>query len=122
MYSPLNLKSFEGTRPVLQPVRRLSHKEKDAVQRHVDGLLEAGILTPSRSPWQSPVVLVKKGNGELGVCADLSTLIMYIKLMRFALPLIPDILYWARGSQYFTSIDLKSACQQIPMAQQAKMF
>lgn len=40
--------------------------------------------------------------------------------MRFALPLTSDILDQARGCQYFASIDLKSAYQQIPIAPQGQ--
>lgn len=84
--------------------------------------MEAETLVSSRSPWQSLVVLVKNGNGELHVFADLRTLKMYLKPVRFALGLTPDILHRAQGSQYFASIDLKSAYKRSLSIQKAKIF
>jgi hypothetical protein len=34
--------------------------EKGIIDHHVDKLLQQGLISPSNSPWSSPVVLVKK--------------------------------------------------------------
>lgn len=33
-------------------------------------LLKLGCIEPSNSDWASPIVLVKKSNGELRMCID----------------------------------------------------
>ena len=49
--------------PVRQPPRRLPFHQREVVQQHVDKMLKNGIIEPSKGPWSSPVVLVKKKNG-----------------------------------------------------------
>lgn len=60
---PVRLELIEGTRLVWQPMQRLSQKEKDAVHKHVNGLMDAGGNSSFQKPVAKPVVLVKKGNG-----------------------------------------------------------
>ncbi|GAB5407614.1 MAG: hypothetical protein Aurels2KO_58450 [Aureliella sp.] len=49
--------------------RRLSPKERDAVQKKVTELLEAGLIQEDDSEWGSQCVLApKKGNDQLRMC------------------------------------------------------
>ena len=45
-------------------------KERDVVRSHVREMLAARVIEPSCSPWSSPIVLVKKKNGEVRFCID----------------------------------------------------
>lgn len=49
---------------------RAGRKEKEAIKQQVQDMLEKGIIRPSRSPWASPVVLVKKKDGTIRFCVD----------------------------------------------------
>ncbi|XP_068205369.1 uncharacterized protein [Palaemon carinicauda] len=55
-------------KPNAQPIRqapyRLSPQKAEAVRKEVCYMLENDLITPSSSPWSSPVVLVKKENGQ----------------------------------------------------------
>ncbi|XP_068215900.1 uncharacterized protein [Palaemon carinicauda] len=55
-------------KPNAQPIRqapyRLSPQKAEAVRKEVSYMLENDLITPSSSPWSSPVVLVKKENGQ----------------------------------------------------------
>lgn len=50
--------------PFYSHPRRLSHSEKSKVNTMIDEMLEQGILKHSESPYASPIVLVKKKNGQ----------------------------------------------------------
>jgi hypothetical protein len=40
------------------------------VQEEIKTMLELGIIEPSKSPWASPIVAVKKKDGSLWLCID----------------------------------------------------
>ena len=44
---------------------RVRHKERGAICRQVDGILQAGIIEPYPSSWSSPVVTVQKESNIL---------------------------------------------------------
>ena len=46
--------------PVRQQPRRMSTKQKQEVGKLVDDMLDDGVITTSKSPWFSFIVLVKK--------------------------------------------------------------
>ncbi|XP_070384476.1 uncharacterized protein [Dermacentor albipictus] len=55
-------------RPIWQNPYCVAPKECEAIQTQVKTMLENGAIRPSKSPWASPVVLVKKKDGSLRFC------------------------------------------------------
>jgi len=47
-------------RPIKHPPRRMGPEARIAADELVQGLLEKGFISPSKSPWASPIVMVKK--------------------------------------------------------------
>lgn len=56
--------------PVCYRPYRLSYYERELVRKIVDDLLKNDIIEPSTSPYASPILLVKKKNGEMLMCVD----------------------------------------------------
>lgn len=54
--------------PRQQRAYRTSPEKREAIDLKVEALLADGVIEESCSPWASPVVLVKKKNGEWRFC------------------------------------------------------
>ncbi len=57
-------------RQVKQRCRRLPRKKEAFVETEVNRLLEEKMVEEADGPWASPIVLVKKGDGEDRMCID----------------------------------------------------
>lgn len=60
----------ETARPIRQNPYRVAPKEREAIQEQVKKMLDDDVIQPSKSPWASPVVMVKKKDGSLRFCVD----------------------------------------------------
>lgn len=102
-----------------QPVKQRHHNMSPYMLNHLhkelDNMLELGVVRPSSSPWASPVLLVKKNNGEMRFCFDGRKLNSLTKRDAYPLPRVDNILSKLTGARYLSSIDLKCAYWQIPL-------
>ena len=76
-------------------------------------MLEQGAIQESSSSWTSPVVLVKKKNGETRFCVDYRKLNRITRKNCHPLPRIDNLLDFFQGSTCFTTLDLASGYWQI---------
>ena len=83
---------------------------------------EEGIVEPSTSMWQSPVVMVKKKSGDLRFAVDYRKLNQVTKQISFPLPRLENIfdkLGQANASR-FSTLDLASGFWQVPLDPETK--
>lgn len=102
--------------------RRLSFFEKGCLQKMLDDMLTKGIIQRSSSEYSSPIVLVKKKNGDFRMCVDYRELNKYVVKDRYPLPLIDDNLDLLRGKKYFTCLDLKDGFHHVYVADESIKF
>lgn len=100
--------------------RRIPPNMIDEVRQHLEQLLSCGIIRPSKSPYASPVVLVRKKNGKLRMCVDYRTLNNKTVKDSYALPRIEEVLDCLNGAKYFSTIDMKSGYHQIELEEEHK--
>lgn len=103
--------------PIYERPRRLAPKEKEQVNKHIDEWLRANIARPSTSEYASPVVLVKKKDGNTRLCVDYRKLNKKIVKDRYPLPLIDDQVDQLQGSIFFSVLDLKDGFFHVPISE-----
>ena len=61
-------------RPFRERSRRLPPADLEDVRQHLQGLQRNGIISESRSPYASPIAVVRKKSGKVRMCVDYRTL------------------------------------------------
>ena len=83
-------------------------------------MLDNGIIRPSSSPWNSPIILVKKKDNSTRFVCDFRGLNDVTKKDAYPLPHIRDVLDKMQGSQYWTALDAASAYWSMPLEEADK--
>lgn len=102
-------------KPFRERSRRLPPADLEALRQHLSDLKEAGVITESRSPYASPIVVVRKKNGKIRMCVDYRTLNRRTIPDQYTVPKIEDALACLNGSKWFSVLDLRSGYYQVPM-------
>jgi hypothetical protein len=79
----------------------------------LDDMQCSRVIYKSDSPWSSPVVLLRKNNGELRFCLDYRKLNDVTKNDCFPLPRTDDTLGTLAGAKWFSTLDVKSGYWQV---------
>ncbi|KAL5020808.1 hypothetical protein ScPMuIL_002107, partial [Solemya velum] len=109
--------------PIKQRAYRLPVHKREEVDKQVESMLEQGIVSPSLSPWASPIVLVEKKHDthkSYRFCVDYRKLNKVTKVDAYPLPRIDDTIDVLSGSQYFSTLDLASGFWQMGLSEKAK--
>ena len=76
--------------PFKERPRRVSPADFNDLKRHLQDLLAIGIIEKSHSPYASPIVLVRKNNGDLRMVVDYRRLNNLTKKDAYPLPRIEE--------------------------------
>ncbi len=101
--------------PFKHKARPIHPNDLEAFRRHLEELFEAGIICESESSFSSPIVVVRKKNGDIRLCIDYRKLNMQTIKDAYALPNLEETFSALRGSKWFSVLDLKSGYYQIEM-------
>lgn len=96
---------------------RLSPVEREKVRKIIQELLEHNIIRESKSPFSSPIILVKKKNGDDRLCVDFRELNTNTLRDHYPLPLISDQIDQLAKGKYYTSFDMAAGFHQIPISE-----
>lgn len=110
----------DNVQPIKQRYYPLSPPMLAIVHAEVKKLLAAGVVSPSKSAWASPVVLVKKKTGEHRMCCDFRRVNGVSQNVVFPLPRIHDMLDKLKAARVVSSIDLLSGYHQVPLCKESR--
>lgn len=103
--------------PIRQRYRRIPPADYEAVKQHIHHLLQNQVVRESSSPYASPIVIVRKKDGQIRLCVDYRHLNAKTRKDAFPLPRIEESLDALCGAEWFSTLDLASGYNQVPVAE-----
>ena len=111
-------------KPLYQRQYRIPHAYRPLVAEQTQRLQKAGVISPSTSAWNSPLVVVRKktddGTVKIRCCLDLRGVNKLIKLAPYAMPRIDDMLDQLGKAKYISVLDMTEAYAAIELTERAK--
>ena len=94
--------------PTYAKPRRLPNAWKNEIHENIQEMVDNGIIRPSKSPWNCPIILVRKKGKTRFVC-DYRDLNKVTKKDTYPLPNIKDCIENMEGTNYWSTMDAASA-------------
>ncbi|POM62384.1 LOW QUALITY PROTEIN: reverse transcriptase [Phytophthora palmivora] len=107
--------------PIKQRARRVALKYLKALYELLKGLLRAKLVSFSKSPGASPIVIVLKKNGvDIRLCIDYKKVNAITMIMEYAMPLVDDLISELEKYLWFCSLDAASGFGAVMMTSRAR--
>ncbi|POM58034.1 LOW QUALITY PROTEIN: Reverse transcriptase [Phytophthora palmivora] len=112
-------------KPIAQRVRKIAPRFREKLPDLIKGLfiiiLPAKMISYSRSPWVSPIVVIVKKNGvDIRLCIDYRLANSLTQLMVYPIPLINDLLEDPDKVLWYCSLDMASGFWVVTMTDRAR--
>ena len=107
-----------NAKPIKQPPRQVPIAFAGEEHKALEKLHAQGVISSSTCPWSSPTVLVWKKSGQVCPCVDYQQLNKVTKDVAYPIPRTQDCLDAMSGATMFSTMDITSAYNQLPVAEQ----
>ena len=95
---------------------------RDEVDKQCEELLSEGIIEKSNSPFQHPVVMIKKADSTYRMAIDYRAINSLTMIDSFPLPRINELLFTVGRAKFISSFDCSSGFYQIAMDPESKEY
>ncbi|XP_033739131.1 uncharacterized protein LOC117326489 [Pecten maximus] len=106
--------------PITQRPYRIPYTQQADVKQQLDEMAEQGLIIPSKSPWSSPIVLVRKRDGTIRICVDYRKLNSITVFDAYPTPRIDNILEQLGNARYLSTLDLTKGYWQVPLSENSR--
>lgn len=111
---------LHDSKPIATKPRHLAYGERLQLKQIIQEQLQTGIIRPSESAYASPIVLVKKRNGDTRLCVDFREINKRVFRNNYPLPRIQDQIDALAKAVYFCTLDMKSGFHQLEVEEDSK--
>ena len=112
--------NLHDDKPFKDPYRRIPPALFQEVREHLQEMLNAGAIRPSKSPYSSNVVIVRKKDGTIRFCVDFRKLNNRTIKDAYTIPRTEETLHLLACAKYFTKLDLRSGYWQVEIEEEDK--
>ena len=110
----------DDSMPIYQKPRRVPAAWEPEINSQIFDMLDNDIIRPSESPWNSPIILVKKKDNTTRFVCNFRKLNDVTKKDTYLLPHIRDVIDKMAGAVYWTTLDAASAYWSMPLKEEDK--
>ena len=106
--------------PIYQRPRHFPPPVISEIEEQCEELERVGVIEPSESEWNSPIVPVRKPDGKLRMCIDYRRVNEVTVKDRFPMRVVSECVYSMNGMKVFTKMDLVRGYYQMPIAEESR--
>ena len=111
----------QGHDPINQRARRVPLRHLSKLYELLKWLFQARLISFTRSPWASPLVIVLKKNGvDIRLRIDYKLFNAVTAYIEYAIPLVDDLLTDIESHRWFCSPDAASGFLAVMMTERAR--
>lgn len=106
--------------PICLGSRRIPYAQMEALDKHVNDLLEKDIIESCNSDWCSPINPRTKKDGTIRLTIDYRELNNRTRWDAWPMPRVDEILNKLTDARWFSRVDLRSGYYNIPLKESSK--
>ena len=114
--------NVQTDKPIFTKQYPLDREKRQILEKEVQLMKDLDIIEDTVSPFNSPLVIVKKADGSHRVVTDFRKLNKYIPSEVQPLPTLEETLELLGDKKWFSNLDLITAFQQCPLSKESRKY
>ena len=111
---------LDTPKPLYTPQYRVAACHQNALDQQIEEMLQDKVIRESKSPYNSPLVIVPKPDGSIRPCVDFRNINSHVIPDRFPLPILGEVLQSLAGNKVFSTLDCQSGFWQVELEEDSK--